>query len=406
MTGHQWRAFGAAYFAWMLDAFDYFLLVMVVRHVAATFQTGIPAVSYALFLTLAMRPVGALLFGLLADRFGRRPALMGSILLYAVVELLSAFSPSLGIFLTLRAIFGIGMGGVWGAGASLAMETVPVKTRGVLSGILQQGYPAGYLLAALTYGLVFPHFGWRGMFIVGSIPAVLVLFIKGWVRESPAWVSEREERRSGAGSATAGIWPTLRARWPLFLYMIALMAVFNAFSHGSQDLYPSAFLEKQRGLAIGTVSRITVVYNLGAISGGIFFGALSQRIGRRRAMAIGALLAIPMIPLWIGHGSALVLATGAFLMQVAVQGAWGVVPAYLNELSPGAVRGTFPGLAYALGNLAASFVSRLQASVAEQRGGDYAYSLGWLVGIVAVVLAVLALLGPENREARLSPGGA
>ncbi len=404
MTGHQWRAFAAAYFAWMLDAFDYFLLVMVVRHVAGTFRTGIPAVSYALFLTLAMRPIGALLFGLLADRFGRRPALMGSILLYAVVELLSAFSPSLGVFLTLRAIFGIGMGGVWGVGASLAMESVPVKARGILSGILQQGYPAGYLLAALTYGLVFPHFGWRAMFIVGAIPAVLILFIKAWVKESPAWVSDREKRRSGAGSPSVGMWPTLRARWPLFLYMIALMAVFNAFSHGSQDLYPSAFLEKQRGLPIETVSRITVVYNLGAISGGILFGALSQRIGRRRAMAIGALLAIPMIPLWVGHGSVVSLAIGAFLLQVAVQGAWGVVPAYLNELSPGAVRGTFPGLAYALGNVAAASVSRLQASVAEQRGGDYSFSLGWLVGIVAVVLAVLALAGPENREARLSPG--
>ena len=404
MTGHQWRAFLAAYFAWMLDAFDYFLLVMVVRHVAATFHTGIGAVSIAIFLTLAMRPVGALLFGLIADRWGRRPALMESILLYAVVELLSAFSPSLGVFLTLRAIFGIGMGGVWGVGASLAMESVPAKARGLLSGILQEGYPAGYLLAALTYGLVFPHFGWQGMFVVGALPAILVLFIRIGVRESPTWVEDRAKRKAAAGSFTHGLGHTLRARWPLFLYMVALMTAFNAFSHGSQDLYPSAFLEKQRGIPVETVSKIAIVYNLGAITGGVLFGAISQRIGRRRAIATGALLAIPMIPLWVGAGSAAGLAVGAFLMQFAVQGAWGVVPAHLNELSPAAVRGTFPGFAYQLGNLAAATVSPLQAYVAERRGGDYSFSLGWVVGIGAVILAVLALAGPEAREANLAPG--
>ncbi len=401
MTGHQWRAFTAAYLAWMLDAFDFFLLVMVVRHVAATFHTGIPAVSLAIFLTLAMRPVGALFFGMIADRFGRRPALMGSILLYAVVELLSAFSPSLGVFLALRAIFGIGMGGVWGVGASLAMESVPPKTRGLLSGILQEGYPAGYLLAALTYGLVFPHFGWRGMFVVGSLPAILVLFIRVGVRESPAWIDDRARRRAGAGRATEGMWRTLSTRWPLFLYMVVLMTAFNAFSHGTQDLYPSGFLEKQRGLPLETVTRIAIIYNVGAITGGIFFGAISQRIGRRKAIAAGALLAIPMIPLWVGHGSAAGLAVGAFLMQFAVQGAWGSVPAHLNELSPAAVRGTFPGLAYQLGNFAAASVGPLQAVVAERRGGDYSFSLGWVVGIGAVVLAVLALAGPEARDAEL-----
>ena len=405
MTGAQWRAFVAAYLGWTLDAFDFFLLVMVLRHVAATFSTGIGAVSFALFLTLAMRPVGALLFGYIADRWGRRPALMGSILLYAVVELLSAFSPSLVVFLTLRAIFGIGMGGVWGVGASLVMESVPPRTRGLLSGILQEGYPAGYLLAALTYGLVFPHFGWRGMFVVGALPAVLVLFIRVGVRESPAWLEERARRRSGAAGGAAGMGHALRTRWPLFLYMVALMTAFNAFSHGTQDLYPSAFLEKQRHLPLETVTRIVITYSLGAMTGGILFGAISQRIGRRRAIATGALLAIPMIPLWVGAASATGLAAGAFLMQFAVQGAWGVVPAHLNELSPASVRGTFPGLAYQLGNFAAASVSPLQAYVAERRGGDYSFSLGWVVGIGAVVLAVLALAGPEAREADLAPGG-
>ena len=404
MTGPQWRSFLAAYLGWTLDAFDFFLLVMVIGHVAATFNTKISSIAFAITLTLAMRPIGALLFGIIADRCGRRPALMGSILLYAVVELLSAFAPSLGTFIALRAVFGIGMGGVWGVGASLAMESVPAKTRGFLSGILQEGYPAGYLLAAVTYWLVFPHFGWRGMFIIGSLPAFLVLFIRMGVRESPAWIEDRSKRGAGAGPKVDGMWATLRTRWPLFLYMVALMAAFNGFSHGTQDLYPSAFLEGQRGLPLETVSKIAILYNLAAITGGLLFGTISQRIGRRKAIAISALLAIPTIPVWIGSSSVAGLAIGAVLMQFAVQGAWGVVPAHLNELSPSAVRGTFPGLAYQLGNFAASYVPRLQAAVAERRGGDYSFSLGWVVGVGAVILAVIALAGPEAREADLAPG--
>jgi SHS family lactate transporter-like MFS transporter len=390
----------------MLDAFDYFLLVMVIRHIADEFHTGIKAVSYAIFLTLAMRPVGALLFGLIADRYGRRPALMGSILVYSVMELLSGFAPSLRAFLILRMIFGIGMGGVWGVGASLAMESVPSRSRGFLSGILQQGYPAGYLLAALTYWLAFPHFGWRGMFFIGALPAVLILFIRRGVQESPAWTREHSRAPAGAARKTAGIWTTIRTRLPLFLYMIVLMAAFNGFSHGTQDLYPGGFLEKQRGLQLGAVTMIVVIYNLGAISGGIFFGAISQKLGRRRTIATAALLSIPLIPLWVGPSSAAALAIGAFLIQFAVQGAWGVVPAHLNELSPSAVRGTFPGLAYQLGNLCASFIGPLQAAIAESHGNNYGFSLGLVVGIGAVFLAAVALVGPEARTAELAPESA
>jgi SHS family lactate transporter-like MFS transporter len=403
LTGPQWRAFSAAYLGWMLDAFDFFLLVLVARHIADEFHTTLKVVTYALFLTLAMRPVGALVFGLIADRYGRRPALMGSILLYAIVELLSGFAPSLGVFFVLRAIFGIGMGGEWGVGASLAMESVPARSRGLLSGILQQGYPAGYLLATLVNGFAYPLLGWRGMFFIGAVPAVLVLFIRLGVHESPAWLEDRAGPRGAAARAAGGILAAVRERWPLFLYMVVLMAAFNAFSHGTQDLYPSGFLEKQRGLPLGTVTKIAIIYNLGAITGGILFGALSQKIGRRKAIAAGALLSIPMIPFWVGASTVAGLAAGAFLIQFAVQGAWGVVPAHLNELSPAAVRGTFPGLAYQLGNLGASFIGTLEATLAENRGNDYSFALGWVVGIVAVVLTVLALVGPEARTATLAP---
>jgi SHS family lactate transporter-like MFS transporter len=404
MTGRQWRAFIAAYLGWMLDAFDFFLLIMVVGPIAAEFHTGIPAVSYAVFLTLATRPIGALLFGQIADRFGRRPALVASVLVFAVMELLTGFAPSLGALLVLRAIFGIGMGGEWGVGASLAMETVPERSRGLVSGILQQGYPMGYLLAALADALIFPRFGWRGMFILGSLPALLVAFMMLGIEESPGWV--RERARTTAAERRAALWSTLRTRWPIFLYMAALMAVFNAFSHGSQDFYPSGFLEKQRGFPLATATTLTMIGSAGAITGGLLFGIISQGFGRRRSIAAAALLSLPMIPLWIGAGSLAGLAFGVFLMQFAVQGAWGVVPAHLNELSPASVRGTFPGLAYQLGNLGASLMGPFQTRLAESHGGSYSFALGWVEGVGAVVLVILALAGPEDRAANLATGPA
>jgi SHS family lactate transporter-like MFS transporter len=404
MSRQQWRAFIAAYLGWMLDAFDFFLLVMVVGAIAADFHTTIPSVSYAVFLTLATRPIGALLFGLIADHYGRRPALMASILLFAVMELATGFAPSLGALLVLRAIFGIGMGGEWGVGASLAMETVPEKTRGLVSGILQQGYPMGYLFAALAYALVFPRFGWRGMFILGSVPPILVVLITMGVQESPGWI---RQRGNPSGAARWGaMWTTLRERWPIFLYMAALMAVFNGFSHGSQDFYPSGFLQKQRGFSVTTASELTMIGCTGAIAGGLLFGILSQRFGRRRSMAAAALLSLPMIPIWVGSQSFSGLAVGVLLMQFAVQGAWGVVPAHLNELSPASVRGTFPGLAYQLGNLGASFMGPFQTRLAEAHHGSYSFALGWVEGVGAVVLIIMALAGPENRTANLAPESA
>jgi len=379
----------ASFLGWTLDAFDYFLLVFVMPEIARDFHVGITEVTFALLLTLAFRPLGALIFGRLADRFGRRPVLMLDVILYSALELACAFAPSLIVLLVLRALFGIAMGGEWGIGASLAMESIPPKSRGIVSGLLQSGYPCGYLIGALLYGLLFNSIGWRGMFVLGAAPALLVLYIRSKVPESPVFAQrERGARRN--------VWTAMRGHWGLFAYLILLMAAFNMFSHGSQDVYPT-FLKTQKHFDTHLVSILTIVLNLGALVGGLVFGAWSERIGRRRAMVIAALLALPVIPLWTYGGSIILLGLGAFLIQFAVQGAWGVVPSYLNELSPDDVRGTLPGFAYQLGNLIAAATATILAWLAHSRGGDFAFAQSVWIGGVAIVLALLAWFGPEAR---------
>ncbi|MBW4050422.1 MAG: MFS transporter [Proteobacteria bacterium] len=403
-SGEAWTAESrnvvvASFLGWMLDAFDFFLVVFVLPRLATDFKTDITAVTLGISATLAMRPVGAFLFGRFADRYGRRPALMASILLYSAMELATAFSPSLQVFILLRALYGIAMGGEWGIGASLAFETVPIRSRGLVSGILQAGYPCGYLVAAVVYGLLFDRIGWRGMFVVGAAPALLVLYIFSKVPESRTWQASR------AQPGQRSLWGALRGHWMLALYAIVLMTCFNAFSHGTQDLYPT-FLEKQRGFSTGTVSAIAVVYNIGAILGGLWFGSLSSRLGRRRAIALAAALSLIVLPFWAYSTGPVALAISAFAMQFMVQGAWGVVPVHLNELSPEGLRATFPGVVYQLGNLLTSFDVTLQAAIAAARAQDgrpdYAFALAVLCAVIAVALVVLSLLGPERRNVRFA----
>jgi SHS family lactate transporter-like MFS transporter len=386
----------ASFLGWTLDAFDYFLLVFVIPEIAHDFRVDVKAVTVSLLLTLAMRPVGAFIFGWLADRFGRRPILMIDIILFAILEAASALAPSLTALLIIRALFGIAMGGEWGLGASLAMESIPAKARGLVSGILQEGYATGYLLGALAYWLLFDHIGWRGMFALGILPALLVLYVRRVVPESPAW-----EKTLADNSARPSLLETMRGNWGLFAYLVVLMMAFNMFSHGSQDLYPT-FLKKQMHFDTATVSKLTIMLNLGAIVGGLTFGAWSERIGRRRAIAIAALLALPMIPLWAFGGSVVMLGVGVFLLQIMVQGAWGIVPVHLNELSPAAVRGTLPGFAYQGGNLLAAGTAPLLTWFAEQHGNNYALAMALFIGVVALLLAGLSLAGPEAKGRQLS----
>jgi SHS family lactate transporter-like MFS transporter len=388
-TSEQKHVVAASFLGWSLDAFDFFLLVFVLKDIAAEFQTDITYVTLALFLTLAMRPIGAFIFGRAADRWGRRPTLMVDILLYSILEFASGFAPSLTVLIILRALYGVAMGGEWGVGASLTMETIPPHARGFVSGLLQSGYPTGYFVASIVYGALFPYIGWRGMFMVGVIPALLVLYIRRNVPESPSWSKEAAIER---GSTLT----ILKSHWKLGIYAVALMTAFNFFSHGTQDIYPT-FLQVEHKFTPHVVGIIAVVYNIGAICGGILFGTLSERFGRRRCIIIAALLALPVIPLWAFSSGPVLLAIGAFLMQFAVQGAWGVIPVHLNELSPDTARGTFPGFVYQLGNLLAAINATLQTSIAEHFGGNYGLALALVAGSVAIIIAGLTAVGTEAK---------
>src|SRR2546421_3629843 len=396
LNREQRNTFVACFLGWALDAFDFFLVTFVLVPIGHDFGRSIPKVAFAITLTLMMRPVGALIFGWLGDRFGRRIPLMADIIFYSVMELATAFAPNFTVFLVIRALFGIGMGGEWGLGASLAMESLPPHARGLFSGILQQGYAVGYLLAALVYWIVFPHFGWRGLFVAGALPAFLVIYIRARVPESPVWIRDRAQQRVKLKWSIF-----LRQHGALFVFAALLMTAFNYMSHGTQDLYPT-YLEKQRGFGVSAKSMISIVYAMGAICGGVVIGLLSQHWGRRRVIILSAIGGMLLIPLWIFAPSTALLIIGGFSIQFMVQGAWGVVPVHLNELSPPDFRGTFPGLAYQLGNFAAAYAAQQQAWLAEKfrlPNGEpnYALTMALIQLVVFLAVILLAAVGREKR---------
>jgi SHS family lactate transporter-like MFS transporter len=435
-TRPQKHVVAASYLAWTFDALDFFALVFVLPDVAKQFDVGIPAVALAVTLTLAVRPLGAFLFGRLADDYGRRKVLIFNVVCYSVFGFATAFSTSLDVFLIIRALFGVAMGGIWGIGASLAMETVQPKARGFVSGLLQSGYPSGYLIASLIFGVLYLHFGWRGMFMAGLVPGLLLaLYIYLAVPESASWRRPAIVSAGRHGLHLAGVTaalvvvmflliefgreqgllyivllvvpllvlaavmtPFIRQYWKLALYAIILMTGFNFFSHGTQDLYP-VFLREQHHFDPATVTTVTVILNIGAIVGGLFFASLSQTLGRRKTVVMVTLLSLPVIYFWAYAPTAVTLAAGAFLMQVCLQGAWGVVPVHLNELSPATVRGTFGGTVYQLGNLIASVNAVFQAEFAQSQGGNYSIALAVVAAFAAILIAAMMYFGPEAQNA-------
>jgi SHS family lactate transporter-like MFS transporter len=383
---NQRNAILAGFLGWMLDAFDFFIVTLVINDLAKAFGETRTSIAFASSMTLMMRPVGAIIFGVMADRFGRRLPLMLNVVMYASVSVACAFAPSYSVFLVLRMIFGVAMGGEWGLGASLALESVSPRWRGLLSGVLQEGYAAGALLASIVYRFVYPEFGWRPLFLIGGLPALLAIFIRAKVKESPAWHEHRTDW-TGYGRALA-------ANWQRFLFLVLMMAMMNFISHGTQDMYPT-FLEQHRGFSPAMRANTTMIAYVGAILGGLAFGYYSDRTSRKRAMVTGLLCCLLFTPLWIAAPTALWLTVGAFMMQFFVQGAWGVVPAHINELSPNAIRGFFPGFAYQLGVAAASLFPYLEAIVGEHY--SYAWSMGILAAIVFAAGAVVIGLGPEAK---------
>ena len=388
---NQRNAVLAGFLGWTLDAFDYFVLIYITADVAKAFGRGVSDIALTISLSLAMRPVGAIVFGLMADRFGRRLPLMLNVIFYAIISVLCGLAPNYWTFLVLRMLFGIGMGGEWGVGASLALEAVPAKWRGLFSGLLQEGYALGNLLAAVAFRTVYVHFhatdaahAWRYMFFIGGLPALLSLFIRAKVKESEAWHEHKTDWST--------YWRSLPQHWKRFLYLVALMAMMNFISHGSQDLYPT-FLQHQRQFSASQTADISIVAGIGAILGGLIFGHYSDRGGRRRAMVISVVAALVVVPLWMWAPNTALIVVGAFLMQFFVQGAWGVVPAHINELSPGHLRGFFPGFAYQLGVLCASSITYIESLLGEHF--TYAQSMGGLMAALLVIGALVIASGPE-----------
>ena len=375
----------AGYLGWTMDAFDFFVVVFMLGTLAEAFGVTKKDIVLTMTVTLAMRPVGAFLFGLLADRFGRRVPLMANVIYFSLIEVLCGFAPNFKVFLLLRALYGIGMGGEWGIGASLAMESIPQRWRGVVSGALQSGYSAGYLLAALAFRFVFPSLGWRWMFWIGGLPAALALYIRWHVPESEAW-------KEHASNSIGDIMQVFGRYWKSFAYLLVMMTLFMFLSHGTQDLYPD-FLKTEHKLSAAWVSYMAILYNIGAIVGAILFGLISQRMGRRKGIIFALVLSLLTIGPWaFGNGLAIV-AAAAFLMQVGVQGAWGVVPVHLNELAPDAARGLVPGFAYQLGILFASGTNTIEYALRDHYG--YRWALAGFEIFTIVALAVVVWFGRE-----------
>ena len=398
---NQRNAVLAGFLGWTLDAFDFFVLTFVIQDVATAFGKSRPDIALTVGLALLTRPIGAIIFGLIADRFGRRLPLMLNVIFYAVISVLCGFAPNYTTFVILRLLFGIGMGGEWGVGASLALESASPRLRGLLSGLLQEGYAMGNLLAALAFRAVYvpvhvahPDYAWRVMFFLGGAPALLSLFIRAKVKESAAWHEHRVDWKTYRTS----IWK----HWPRFLYLVLLMTMMAFMSHGTQDMYPT-FLQQQRHYSPSDTASLTMITNVGAILGGLAFGFYSDRSGRRRAMITSALFAMLVVPLWVAAPNTALIAVGGFLIQFFVQGAWGVIPAHINELSPAQYRGFFPGFAYQLGAALTAGIPALEAVLGEHF--SYGKAMAGVAVTVMLGVAVVTYFGPEAHGVSFRKAG-
>jgi len=368
-------------------------MIFLITDLAATFHVGVTAVTWAVTATLVLRVVGAALFGRLADRLGRKPILIVNVLAFSAVELATGFSPTLTVFLILRALFGIAMGGQWGVAASLTMESIPAHWRGWASGLLQSGYSIGYLLAGVYYGFAHDLLGWRGMFIVAVVPALFVVALASTLPESPVWQQQHLKKQPGLTAV-------VRANWKLFLYAMILMFAAAVMSHGTQDLYP-VMLRVQHKLSVHQVATISTIYNIGGLLGCLCGGMLSQKIGRRWQLVLASAAMLVLMPFWGLCSGVVAVTVTAFFMQFLVQCSFGVMPAHLNEMSPSAVRGTFPGFALQFGNMLAAGNATVQSMLADSLHKNYGVALSLVAGLGAIAFCLLAYFGPDARNAKM-----
>ena len=372
---------------WILDAFDFFVLVFLVDVLANNFHVGKGDIVWTITITLAMRPVGALVLGSLADRYGRRRPLIACVLYFSTITALTPFAPSYFLFVILRALYGIGMGGYWGIGASLVMESSPKRWRGLFSGIMQAGYSGGYLLAAVALRTIEPRFGWRWMFLCGLVLAAVIAILTLLSPESTSW---QKHRLASFGQVIRVLWGHKKD----FVYLVLMMTAITCLSHGTQDLYPD-FLKTVHKFSNSVVSNVAILYNVGAILGALVIGHYSDRLGRRFAIILALAICALSIPLWAFGSTIVMLALGSFAMQFGVQGAFGVIPAHLNELSPASVRSLFPGVVYQLGVLIAAPSVVIEFTLRRHLG--YQWALTIFEVCVIFCLFLIFGFGPERK---------
>ncbi|GLB38825.1 putative MFS general substrate transporter [Lyophyllum shimeji] len=417
VTWVQWALFFSGWLAWTCDAIDFFAVSLSVSRLQVQFNKKTNDITTAITLTLLFRTVGAIIFGVLSDRFGRKWPLVGNLALISLLQLGGGFVQTFRQFLALRSLFGIGMGGIWGLAASTALENLPVEARGLASGVLQQGYAVGYLLAACINLRLVPETKetWRSLFWTAAGISMFAAGVRALLPESEVFLKAKaiEKAKGTDTSKKTKIFiketgEMLKRHWLLCIYAVLLMTGFNFLSHGSQDLYPT-YLQTSKNFSPHNATVATIIGNCGAIAGGAFAGYISQYIGRRLTIVIFVLWIGAFIPLWILPSSFGPLSAGAFFIQFGVQGAWGVIPIQLAEMSPPAFRATFPGVAYQLGNMVSSAASQIEAKGGENlkttiiKGGkptvvaDYATVQGILIGVVAAFVIFITIIGPEKH---------
>ncbi|GAW20830.1 hypothetical protein ANO14919_103410 [Xylariales sp. No.14919] len=429
LNRHQWHMFAVGFLGWAWDSFDFCTVTLCITEIASEFNATNSAVSWGITVTLMLRPVGALVFGGLSDRYGRKGAMIASLFLFIVFELASGFAQSLPQFLGLRALYGIAMGGLYGPAAATALEDLPYDARGILSGVYQNGYAVGFLLSAIFYRALVPTtpYGWRSLFWFGSGPPVLIIAYRWWLPETNSLQVMRAERESAMAQRQAPkstamngtkAWlrdmrVSLKENWVLFVYLVLLMTGFNSCSHGAGDIY-ATFLKNQVGLGSTEVTAITVVGQIGNIAGGVFTGYVSTFFGRRLSMMVCCILGGALTPAFVLPRS-MDLAASSFFFWFFNGGAWGPIPVYLSELSPPVLRTTAIGLTYQLGNLAASAAATIEATIGERfplppKDGVKRYDYGRVIALFMAAswayVFIFLFFGPEMSQEEREEHGA